>query len=241
MQKYLWGGAALLVVGAAGIYVASDYIVRHPDSVVARAGAGLSSAALNSNPLSAINRCITGTDTVREEESEVCGEEEGVAVAFPAKPGMPEQAEETIEPIQVEPEEPGFEPAQQGPQCDPDQDLDWLMINPIDALEPETPTPMTADEADLERAMESMVESMRWIEQAWELTMSCQSLGDCAELVEIMKQFNKLISQKKFKEAYAMAVRACAIDPKNQAAQAALSIARRAVTVPQDAEDLGPE
>jgi hypothetical protein len=91
MQKYLWGGAALIVVAAAGVYVASDYFLRHPQSVMVRAGGALSSVVVNSNPLSVMNRATTGTDAVRDE-----------ADAAPVKPVFSEDAEETIEPIQVE-------------------------------------------------------------------------------------------------------------------------------------------
>jgi len=51
MQKYLWGGAALLVAGAAFTFVTVDYAWRHPDSVIARACGTLGSAAVNANPL----------------------------------------------------------------------------------------------------------------------------------------------------------------------------------------------
>jgi hypothetical protein len=93
MQKYLWAGAAVIVVAAAGVYVACDYFLRHPESVIARAANALGTAAVYSNPLSVMNRSTTGTDAVRQNATEVTP----VTVVKPVLEG-----EETIEPIQVE-------------------------------------------------------------------------------------------------------------------------------------------
>jgi hypothetical protein len=95
MQKYLWGGAALIVAGAASVYVASDYFLRHPESVLARAAGALSTAAVYSNPLSVMNRSTTGTDAVRQDP------EPEVQITL-VKPMLGAEEEETIEPIQVE-------------------------------------------------------------------------------------------------------------------------------------------
>src|SRR5262245_7210440 len=103
MQKYLWGGAALMVMGAAAVYVSVDYALRHPESVLARAGTMAVAAGLNPNPLSALNAGARGAKAARQ------GEGQGETV--PGGAVKPEGAgaaaadrgeEETIEPIQVE-------------------------------------------------------------------------------------------------------------------------------------------
>jgi hypothetical protein len=63
-----------------------------------------------------------------------------------------------------------------------------------------------------------------------------QSLG----IVEMLREFGKLMSQKKYKEAYALAVKICSINPDNEAAQIAVTMARAAVTQ-IEVTDLCPE
>ena len=60
-RKYLWGGAALIVAGAAAVFVGTDYVWRHPDSVLARTASALTFGGLNANPMSVVNRAVTGT------------------------------------------------------------------------------------------------------------------------------------------------------------------------------------
>jgi hypothetical protein len=136
MQKYLWGGAALIVAGAASVYVASDYFLRHPESVIARAGNALGTAAAYSNPLSVINRTTSGTDVARQDGAEV-------AQVNIVKPVLADDGDETIEPIQVEavpsgtfvpPEAGGTEEsewqAHQEGECDPPKPMPYAEVDP---------------------------------------------------------------------------------------------------------------
>jgi hypothetical protein len=138
MQKYLWGGAALIVAGAASVYVASDYFLRHPESVIARAGSALGTAAAYSNPLSVMNRSTTGTDAVRQGGDEV-------AQVNLVKPVLGDDGDETIEPIQVEavpsatfipPEAGGAEEsewqAHQDAECQPPKPMPYAEVDPSD-------------------------------------------------------------------------------------------------------------
>src|SRR5205823_8589670 len=93
-RKHLWGGAALIVAGAAAAFIGADHVWRHPDSVLSRTAATLTFAGVNANPMSVLNRAVTGTDA--------CQAAPEVAQINVAKPILTGEAEETIEPIQVE-------------------------------------------------------------------------------------------------------------------------------------------
>jgi hypothetical protein len=106
MQKYLWGGAALIVAGAAACYVGVDYVARHPDSWMGRCCMAASAVTLHLNPLPPTPAtCSNSTTSAKENESDQEGE--CVAEVGPAtKPGKAAEegaVEATIEPIQVDP------------------------------------------------------------------------------------------------------------------------------------------
>jgi hypothetical protein len=99
MQKYLWGGAALIVAMAAACYVGVDYVTRHPDSFLARCCGAAHRASMRWNPMSVIKTVVTG------EAAPAPQVEAGVAEATPIiKQEKPVQAapEQAVEPIQVE-------------------------------------------------------------------------------------------------------------------------------------------
>ncbi len=110
-QKYLWGGAALVVAGAAAAYVGTDYAYRHPDSVLGRAAAGLMSFGLHTNPLVAVKAATSGTAETPAAE---------VAEVHIVKPVVAPD-ESTIEPIQVE----VVPPATQEPPYGAAEESDW--------------------------------------------------------------------------------------------------------------------
>jgi hypothetical protein len=104
-QKYLWGGAALILLGAAATYMTVDYAIRNPASMLARLGAAATFAALNPNPLSDIPPSLFGEGTAVQQRRRTYAEDH---VPTPAETDSPavvidESAEETIEPIQIEP------------------------------------------------------------------------------------------------------------------------------------------
>ena len=177
MQKYLWGGAALIVAAAAGVYVASDYCLRHPESVIARAGTALGTAAVYSNPLSVMNRSTTGTDAIRQS-----GEE--VAEVHIVKPVL--EGEETIEPIQVEAVSVGpVEPSPSGAA----EECDWQSCP--EPTSSQAPKPMPYAEVDpsevsLTCPIERLIEA---IAKAGEEACEPPSRGFCdAEAIDVMPE-----------------------------------------------------
>jgi hypothetical protein len=100
LQKYLWGGAALILLGAAAAFVAVDYALCHPASMLARFGVAATFAGLNPNPLSDVNPAVS---PAQEHDD---GEAMESEVPSPSKPDaaliLENSIEETIEPIQVE-------------------------------------------------------------------------------------------------------------------------------------------
>jgi hypothetical protein len=109
-QKYLWGGAALVVAGAAAAYVGTDYAYRHPETVLGRAATGLISFGLRTNPMVAANSATSGTEAAATEVAEV----------QIVKPVLAPD-ESTIEPIQVE----IVPPPTQEPPTGATEESDW--------------------------------------------------------------------------------------------------------------------
>jgi hypothetical protein len=116
-QQFLWGGAALIVLGAAAAFFAVDYAYRNPTSMLARLGVAATFAGLNPNPLSDINPAVIGGAGVHLRrpviEAQITTHDQSAVVPMPFGPVRPgtgfsvgvatnDPAEETIEPIQVE-------------------------------------------------------------------------------------------------------------------------------------------
>jgi hypothetical protein len=233
MQKFLWGGAALLVAGAASVYVVSDYIVRHPESIVARAGGALSTAAIHSNPLTVVNRATTGTDTVREDN---------VADESDSSPVENAENESTIEPIQVEamPTLPGD--AQEADSGNADDNA-WLATIKMGQIPEWTEEWSQSDDhasCDLSSPVEMMVELVRVAREACQSAMmGCADAQDkpcckkAAELAAMMEKFNALLREHKNKEAYALATLACELFPDSVIAHTAVAMTKMC-THPQD-------
>ena len=97
-QKYLWGAAAVIVLGAVAAYVGVDYAYHHPASLLAKFGEAATFGGLNPNPLSDVSALLNGKG-VRRPVIEA-------RINHPAKSTVPivstDTEEETIEPIQVE-------------------------------------------------------------------------------------------------------------------------------------------
>ena len=98
-QKYLWGGAALFVFGAATAYITVDYAAHNPTSLLARFGMATLFAGMNPNPLSDINSAITGEPQPHANQGHSV-----TPTAHQPNGGktISNPAEETIEPIQIE-------------------------------------------------------------------------------------------------------------------------------------------
>jgi hypothetical protein len=97
-QKYLWGAAAVVVLGAIAAYVGVDYAYHHPASILAKFGEAATFGGLNPNPLSDVSALLSGKG-VRRPVIEA-------RINHPANSTVPIVSsgteEETIEPIQVE-------------------------------------------------------------------------------------------------------------------------------------------
>jgi hypothetical protein len=99
MKKYLWGGAALIVAGAAACYAGIDYASRHPESLLGRYGAAVGAATARCQPVETASTAVTGT-------------------AMPSKPVPARAADEATEQPAVEAPvvvDQGFEPIQVDP------------------------------------------------------------------------------------------------------------------------------
>jgi hypothetical protein len=107
MQKYLWGGAALIVAGAAACYVGADYAARHPESFLARCCAAVSTASIHCNPLSTMNTAVNGTSAPAQPTEAEVAKSPVLPQAVQRAEGTSEQ---TIEPIQVEDVQPDLGP-----------------------------------------------------------------------------------------------------------------------------------
>jgi hypothetical protein len=116
-QKFLWGAAALFMMGAAATYLAVDYAFHHPASMLARVGIATVFAGLNPNPLCDVTPVAVGGGT----------ETEDLEFGQDLRPLPPTsgrtiivggvEEEETIEPIQIEALPfPTAEPPTQTPQ-----------------------------------------------------------------------------------------------------------------------------
>jgi hypothetical protein len=103
MQKYLWGGAALIMVGAAACYVGVDYAARHPESFLGRCCAAVSTATIHCNPLNTMNTAVNGTVAPAQPSVSEVAESPVVPQAVQRSESTTEQ---TIEPIQVEDVQP---------------------------------------------------------------------------------------------------------------------------------------
>lgn len=159
MQKYLWGGAALLVAGAAAVYVGTDYAGRHPKSFLGRVTTQVAAVTFGS-PMSLVNRGLTGADAVQQPAGEV-------AVVNAAKPMNVPVVDETIEPIQLEAlppatsEPPSYSPTEEAEFGWPDFSTGALLRRAT-PVEGSIPAPMTyADEEqdcyiDLSTAFQAM-------------------------------------------------------------------------------------
>ena len=227
MQKFLWGGAALLVAGAASVYVVSDYIVRHPESIVARAGGALSTAAIHSNPLTVVNRATTGTDAVREDN---------VADESDSSPVENAEIESTIEPIQVEAMPTLPCDAQEADSANADDNA-WLATIKMGQM-PEWTEEWSQSElhegCDMSSPVEMMVELVRAAQEACQNGMmgGCADAKDkpcckkAAELAAMMEKFNALLHEHKIKEAYALAALACEMFPDSVIAHTAVAMTK---------------
>jgi hypothetical protein len=100
-QQFLWGGAAVILLGAAAAFFVVDYAYRHPTSMLARLGVAATFAGLNPNPLSDINTAVIGGPSVQRRRPVI---EARITTPDRSNTGIStlDPAEETIEPIQVE-------------------------------------------------------------------------------------------------------------------------------------------
>jgi hypothetical protein len=228
-QKYLWAGAVLLVAAAAGVYMASNYVLRHPDSVVAQAAGALGNAAIQSNPLSVIHRAATGTEVARSQ-----GEVNDVEITKPI--GGVE--EESVEPIQIE----GTQPEQQ-PQGSVDEGI-WAPANSLRQLaedwanrdDDNAPRPMPYAEVDPNDPVESLIDicARTIVETVMEGHKMCDAeevkkREKAALIAKLMELFKRLMEQHKFQEACSIADRLCEIAPDSGCSQAAREWSRRAL------------
>jgi hypothetical protein len=134
MKKYLWGGAALIVAGAAACYAGVDYAARHPESILGRYGAVVTTAAVGYQPVDTMSTAATGCPTASPSKPVVAGMTV-VAVAEPT----PAPSEQVLETIPVEPNVGWGNPVEE--PIDPTVDLGGVVT--IDQL----PQPMPyADE-----------------------------------------------------------------------------------------------
>jgi len=101
-QKFLWGGAALIVLGAAATYFGVDYAFHNPASMLARFGVAATFGGLNPNPLSDLSQAVFGGPAVQHPRGQVIEANITTPGKTDADISADSPAEETIEPIQVE-------------------------------------------------------------------------------------------------------------------------------------------
>jgi hypothetical protein len=106
MQKYLWGGAALIVASAATCYVGVDYASRHPESYLGRLGVAVGAMSARCNPVGTAGTAVTGIANGAPAAENIVAENTTPDLGVPVGASI----QETIEPIQVEPLPQGEQP-----------------------------------------------------------------------------------------------------------------------------------
>jgi hypothetical protein len=126
MQKYLWGGAALLVAGAAACTAGVYYTACHPASFLGRCGAAVAAATTGCRPVETMSVAVTGTPAP--------------AAPSPApeiENAAPTGNEQTIEPvIEVEPQVESPIGWHNAAESEPVIDFGGLTINIDDGVVP---------------------------------------------------------------------------------------------------------
>jgi len=102
MRKLVWTGTAVVVLGAAAVYLAADYAAHHPDSWFGRCTAAAGYLGSKCNPLAGLSAAVAHS-TPSGEAVEVCA-----AVQVRKPDNVPDAPDgEVNEPIKIEPQ-PGF-------------------------------------------------------------------------------------------------------------------------------------
>jgi hypothetical protein len=119
MQKYLWGAAALVVVGTAAAFVAVEYAMKYPGSVLTTTAAVAASAGTHVNPFS-------DSGTVSTPDA-----------------AAPADIEESVEPILIEPAPPATHEPPMGDAETSEIPWEYPLVEPM----PIEPMPYADDDA----------------------------------------------------------------------------------------------
>src|SRR5437016_924072 len=101
MRKYIWGGTAVVMLGAVAVYLAADYAGRHPDSWLGRCAETAGYIGMRCNPFASLSGAATplADKPCCRPDAEACAEPEDVEC-------QPEAAPETVAPVADEASEP---------------------------------------------------------------------------------------------------------------------------------------